>query len=161
MTTEYFGSFVADVAPKDVFVAATVNQGDNVINACKSLGIPTLLCRAHHLNSAVMWMLGIAGSASTCKNKEMKDAIQKAAALAGVFSHSAVNNDALQAVEGEMQEENMKELAEMAAEAEKMEVLRDEADLGAARFGSSGAPSADSRNSAFDTNNLPRRNDTR
>lgn len=55
----------------------------------------------------------------------------------------------------------MTEFVEMAAEAEEMEVAHDEAELGAARIGSSGAPSTDAHKSAFDIITLLRRNDTR
>ena len=80
-----------------------------MVNACRSLGVPVLLCRAHRINSAVMWMLGIAGSAARCQNRDMRELIQRAAALVGVFSHSAVNNDALREVQRRVQEENIRE----------------------------------------------------
>lgn len=38
-------------------MAATVDQGGNVLNACKSLGLSVHPCRAHRIDSAVMWML--------------------------------------------------------------------------------------------------------
>lgn len=157
-----FGSFIKDVKPKDVYVAATVDQGRNVVNACKSLGIEILLCRAHRINSAVMWMLGIAGSAARCQNRPMKDLITRAAALVGIFSHSAVNNDALRAIQRSMQEEELKEELElMAAEAGSMAVAAGEAQASASLMGSSQDDSLDSSKMTFDVLNLLRRNDTR
>jgi len=88
-----------DVAPKDVFLAFTVNQGGNVVKACTRLGVPVLKCNAHRLNSATMWALGISGSKKTCENPPMEKLMKKLAALVGVFSHSAVNNDELKDIQ--------------------------------------------------------------
>ena len=49
----------------------------------------------HRVNSAVLWSLGILGSAARCKNKAMGELMKKLAAYVGVFNHSAVNNDML------------------------------------------------------------------
>ena len=49
-------------------------------------------CNCHRVNSAVLWRLGIAGSATTCKNKPMGALMKKLAACVGVWSHSAVND---------------------------------------------------------------------
>ena len=81
------------VKAQDVFLAFTVDQGGNVVNACKALGVPVIKCNCHRVNSAVLWALGIAGNGR--KNKDMGDLIKKLAALVGVFSHSAINNDKL------------------------------------------------------------------
>ncbi|CAN0443297.1 unnamed protein product, partial [Laminaria digitata] len=91
-------------------MSATVDQGMNVVNACRNLGIQTILCRGHRLNSSVMWALGINGSAKTCKNESMKPLIAKCAALVGVFSHSAVNNDALRAIQTEAKKKELDDL---------------------------------------------------
>lgn len=107
MTEDYFG---VGVQPKDVFISATVDQGLNIVNACRNLDILTILCRGHRLNSAVMWALGINGTANTGKNPEMKQLTGKTAALVGVFSHSAVNNDALRAIQTAGKEEELEDL---------------------------------------------------
>ena len=81
--------------PKDVFLAFTVDQGRNVVNACAALGVEVIKCNCHRVNSAVLWRLGIAGSATSCKNKPMGALMKKLAACVGVWSHSAVDNDKL------------------------------------------------------------------
>ena len=90
--------------PKDVFLAFTVDQGGNVDNACKSLDVDVLKCNAHRLNSVTMWALGVNGSVNTCENPAMEKLMKRLAALVGVFSHSAVNNDELKAIQ-KLQEE--------------------------------------------------------
>ena len=94
LTREYFADFMGEpVEAQDVFLAFTVDQGGNGVNACKALGVPVIKCNCHRVNSAVLWALGIAGKGR--KNKDMGDLMKKLAALVGVFSHSAVNNDKL------------------------------------------------------------------
>ena len=90
------------VEPKDAFLAFTVDQGGNVVNACAALGVEVIKCNCHRVNSAVLWSLGIAGSATTCKNKPMGALMKKLAACVGVWSHSAVNNDKLRASKGSL-----------------------------------------------------------
>ncbi|CAN0332194.1 unnamed protein product, partial [Scytosiphon promiscuus] len=90
-------------------MAATVDQGRNIINAWESMNVPVLICSGHRLNSAVTWGLGISGSFSqagggTCKNTVLRKLMAKIAAMVGHFSHSAVNNDAFKAVQREVQE---------------------------------------------------------
>lgn len=105
LTTEFFGELMGeDVEPKDVFLAFTVDQGGNVVNACKSLDVDVLKCNAHRLNSVTMWALGVNGSVNTCENPAMEKLMKRLAALVGVFSHSAVNNDELKAIQ-KLQEE--------------------------------------------------------
>lgn len=87
------------VEPADVYLAFTVDQGQNIVNACTALGVPVVKCNCHRVNSAVIWALGIAGSPATCKNKPMGELMKKLAALVGVFSHSAVNNDMLKEIQ--------------------------------------------------------------
>lgn len=100
LTTEYFAGLMGEsVEPSDVFLAFTVDQGGNVVNACTALGVPVVKCNCHRINSAVVWALGIAGSAATCKNVDMGELMKKQAALVGVYSHSAVNNDMLKAIQ--------------------------------------------------------------
>ena len=94
-----------DVKPKDVFVSFIVDQGDNVVNACILLEVEVIKCNAHRLNSAAMWALGICGSVKKCGNPEMEKLMKKLAALVGVFSHSAVNNDEFKAIQTESLEE--------------------------------------------------------
>lgn len=105
------------VAPSDVYVAATVDQGGNVVNACRSRGVPTLLCRAHRINSSVMWSIGVAGSEKTCKNIPGRKTICQCAGLVGVFSPSAVNNDALRAIQQKLLEQCTPDLLDAAAAA--------------------------------------------
>ena len=59
----------------------------------------------HRVNSAVLWSLGIAGSATTCKNKPMGILMKKLAACAGVWSHSAVKNDKLKNIQRQLEED--------------------------------------------------------
>ena len=96
LTQEFFAGFMGkSVEPKDVFLAFTVDQGRNVVNACAALGVEVIKCNCHRVNSAVLWRLGIAGSATSCKNKPMGALMKKLAACVGVWSHSAVDNDKL------------------------------------------------------------------
>ena len=93
------------VEPKDVFLVFMVDQGRNVVNACAALGLEVIKCNCHRVNSAVSWSLGIAGSATTCKNKPMGDLMKKLAACVGVWSHSAVNNDKLKDIQRQLEED--------------------------------------------------------
>lgn len=96
LVTEWFGDMMgARVEAKDVFIAFTVDQGGNVVNAIHSLNVPVVLCYAHRLNTVVIWMLGIGGSATTGKNPAMESLIKKLAACVGKFSHSCSNNTEL------------------------------------------------------------------
>ena len=105
LTTEFFADMMgATVTPRGVFIAFTVDQGGNVVNACKNLGVAVLKCNAHRLNSATMWALGVNGSVNTCENPSMEKLMKRLAALVGVFSHSAVNNDELKDIQ-RLQEE--------------------------------------------------------
>ena len=105
LTTEFFGELMGeDVEPKDVFLAFTVDQGGNVDNACQSLDVDVLKCNAHRLNSVTMWAWGVNGSVNTCENPAMEKLMKRLAALVVVFSHSAVNNDELKAIQ-KLQEE--------------------------------------------------------
>ncbi|CAM9391022.1 unnamed protein product, partial [Hapterophycus canaliculatus] len=88
-----------DVQPSDVFLAFTVDQGGNVVNACDNLGVTVLKCNAHRLNFVTMWALGIRGTAKTCENPNMEKLMERLAAIVGVFSHSAVNNDELKEIQ--------------------------------------------------------------
>ncbi|CAB1104121.1 unnamed protein product [Ectocarpus sp. CCAP 1310/34] len=100
LTLEYFKDLIGpSVQPHDVFLGFTVDQGKNIVNAYTALGVPVVECNCHRVNSAVLWALGIAGCARTCKNKLMGDLMKKLAASVGVFSHSAVNNDMLKEIQ--------------------------------------------------------------
>ena len=105
LTQEFFAGFVGEsVEPKDIFLAFTVDQGGNVVNACAALGVEVIKCNCHRVNSAVLWSLGIAGSATTCKNKPMGALMKKLAACVGVWSHSAVN-DNLKDIQRQLEED--------------------------------------------------------
>ena len=69
------------------------------------MGVEVIKCNCHRVNSAVLWSLGIAGSATTCKNKPMGDLMKKLAACVGVWSHSAVNNDKLKDIQRQLEED--------------------------------------------------------
>ncbi|CBJ27853.1 conserved unknown protein [Ectocarpus siliculosus] len=102
LTTGVFQSIVPAVVPSDVYVAATVDQGLNVVNACKSLGIPTIPCLGHRIHSSVMWGIGVSGSVATQKNKKGRVLVGRCAACAGMFSHSCTNSDAFRLVQETM-----------------------------------------------------------
>ncbi|CAM9623870.1 unnamed protein product, partial [Choristocarpus tenellus] len=94
--SEYFSSFMGeDVQPCDVFLAGTIDQGANILNALRELNVPVLTCTAHKLNASVMWALGINGTKETGKNKEGRELVRKGDTMARAFSHSAINHDAL------------------------------------------------------------------
>eukprot|EP00752_Nemacystus_decipiens_P004552 g4156.t1 len=94
LTLEYFAELMgASVEPKEVFLAFTVDKGKSIVNACKALGIPVVECNCQRINSAVLCALGTAGSMATRNNKLVGALMKKLAALVGVFSHSAFNND--------------------------------------------------------------------
>ena len=76
-----------------------MGQGGNVVNACIMLGVEIIKCNAHRLNSVTMWALGIRGSVKTCENPGMEKLTKRLAAVVGVFSHSAVNNDELKEIQ--------------------------------------------------------------
>ena len=69
-----------------------MDQCGNVVIACEALGVEVKY-NCHHVNSAVLWSLGISGAAARCKNKAMGGLMKNLAACVGIFSHSAVNND--------------------------------------------------------------------
>ena len=94
LVQEYFSDFMGEfVESKDVFLAFTVAQGENVVNEYEASGVEVIKCSCHRVNSATLWGLGISGSATTCKNKAMGNLMRKVAACVGVFSYFAVNND--------------------------------------------------------------------
>ena len=96
LVAEWFENMIGGyVEAKDVFIAFTVDQGLNVVNAIHSLNVPVVLCYAHRLNTVVVWMLGIGGSAATCKNPAIKTLIKKLARSVGQVSHSCSNNTEL------------------------------------------------------------------
>ena len=106
LAQEFFSGFMGEsVEPKDVFLVFMVDQGRNVVNACAALGVEVIKCNCHRVNSAVLWSLGIAGSATTCKNKPMGALMKKLAACVGVWSHSTVNNDKLKDIQMQLEED--------------------------------------------------------
>ncbi|CAM9975726.1 unnamed protein product, partial [Ascophyllum nodosum] len=65
----------------------------------EALGVIVVLCCAHRLNTVVVWMLGIGGTVNTCRDKPMGVLMRKLAACVDKFSHSAVNNSELKALQ--------------------------------------------------------------
>ena len=112
LAQEFFSGFMGEsVEPKDVFLAFTVDQGRNVVNACAALGVEVIKCNCHRISSAVLWSLGIAGSATNCTNKPMGALMKTLAACFGIWSHSAVNNNKLK--EQSQLEEDFHEIYEL------------------------------------------------
>ena len=106
LTQEFFAGFMGEcVEPKDVFFALTVDQGGNIVNACAALGVGVIKCNCHRVNSAVLWSLGIAGSATTCKNEPMGALMMKLKACVGVWGYAAVNNDKLKDTQRQLEED--------------------------------------------------------
>lgn len=107
---EYFEPILGqgNVDPSELFIAATVDQGGNMVNAMALLGIIVIICSGHRLNSVVGWGLGINGSYKdghgTCKNPALRALMAKMTACAGVFSHSPCYNDALKDIQREFNE---------------------------------------------------------
>lgn len=96
LTAEFYGK---DLFPKDVLICLCnyCGPGGGTASTLASLSASnTIKCRGHRANTEpTMWALGLAGStASTCKKPQAKTLIGRGAALVGVYSHSAVNNDA-------------------------------------------------------------------
>ena len=152
-----------------MFVAATVDQGGNVVNTCKAQGLPTLLCRAHRINSSVLWALGIAGSEKKCQHADMKNLIGKADALVGVFTHSSVNNDALRVIQKDLNDEQKAHLVQLQLDTDNLEKLGEEEPTSGEdsdgeesqdQFGTRAVPSRVGRKQ-FDVLNPLRRQDTR
>lgn len=131
LTKEYFASIMGEsVQPHQVFISGTADQGANVLNAFKACDVPVTVCAAHRLNTSVMWGLGINGSAATGKNPAGKEIISRGAAVIGVFSHSATNNDKLLSAQEQERDRNQQVAAEVAKKrAEDMEALADLAGL--------------------------------
>ncbi|CAM9575148.1 unnamed protein product, partial [Ectocarpus sp. 4 AP-2014] len=98
------------VPPKDVYIAATVDQGGNMVNVFKNLGIPVQICSGHRLNSGIGWGLGISGTynqqtcAGACKNKTLRKLMSTMTACAGLFNHAPCNNDELREVQSTIAE---------------------------------------------------------
>ena len=113
LAQEFFSGFMGGfVEPKDVLLAFSVEQGRNVVKVCAALGVEVVKCNCHHVNSAVLWSLGISGSATTCKNKRMGALTKTLAACVGVWSPSAVNNDKLKDIQRQL-EEDLHEIYEL------------------------------------------------
>lgn len=121
LTESIFGSFIPGVKPSDVYVAATVDQGRNIINACEALKIPTLQCLCHRINSAVMWATGINGTANSCVNTEGRELIARYAALVGMFSHSCTNSDAFRDLQDSMRAKELIDMEQFRTDASDIE----------------------------------------
>ena len=52
-----------------------------------------------------LWSLGIAGSATTCKNEPMGALMMKLKACVGVWGYAAVNNDKLKDIQRQLEED--------------------------------------------------------
>lgn len=153
LTTGVFESIVPAVVPSDVYVAATVDQGLNVVNACKSLGIPTIPCLGHRIHSSVMWGIGVSGSVATQKNKKGRVLVGRCAACAGMFSHSCTNSDAFRLVQETMHAKQREEMEQFRIDASAIEEAAEGATPAtAATAATEGIPKA---------LNICRRNDTR
>jgi hypothetical protein len=125
VTKEWFASFMpAGFEPKHVYTAGTVDQGGNVANAITALKVPLILCAAHRLNTAVSWGIGVSGSTTTCRNMEFRQVLSAAAALVGVFSHAAGNNDLLYMLQLEELRTLQSELEDVAATSNEARRLR-------------------------------------
>ena len=75
------------------------------MSACAALGVEVIKCNCHRVNSTALWSLGIAGSATTYKNKPMGALMKKLAACVGVWRHSAVNDDKLKDIQSQLEED--------------------------------------------------------
>jgi hypothetical protein len=149
VTVEWFSSFMpAGFEPKHVYVAGTVDQGGNVANAIRVLDIPLVLCSAHRLNTAVSWGLGISGTvpraaskgrSPTCRNLALRNVLSRAAALVGVFSHAAGNNDLLHLLQLQQLRQIQSELEGVAQDAARIDsYFSSNLDGGAATGGAEG-----------------------
>lgn len=111
VTIDAFGGIVgeANCEPRLIYIAATVDQGANMVNAFKRMGVETLLCSGHRLNSAVQWATGVGGSykadgTGTCKNRQSRELTTKTTAMVGHCSHSVCNNDEFKKVQADLDE---------------------------------------------------------
>ena len=86
----------------DVYIAATVDQGGNILKAFRCLLVPVLVCSAHRLNSMVAWGIGINGFEENCRNPGLRDLIKRTSSLVSKFNHSPVASDAVNDVQREM-----------------------------------------------------------
>ena len=73
------------------------------------MGVDTLICSGHRLNSGVQWSTGIAGTfktdgSRTCKNRSAHDLVMKSTAMIGHLSHSVCNNDEFKKVQEKLEE---------------------------------------------------------
>ncbi|CAN0242260.1 unnamed protein product, partial [Pylaiella littoralis] len=96
VTVDAFGGIVGaeHCEPSNIYISATVDQGGNMINAFRAMGVPTLICSGHRLNSAVQWATGIGGSfksdgSGTCKNRLGHELVRKATAMVGQTTTSS------------------------------------------------------------------------
>ena len=111
VTVDDFGDIVGaeHCESSSIYIAATVHQGNNMINAFRNMGVDTLICSGHRLNSGVQWSTGIAGTfktdgSETCKNRSAHDLVTKSTAMVGHLSHSVCNNDEFKKVQEEFEE---------------------------------------------------------
>jgi hypothetical protein len=113
VTQEFFGSFMPDgFSYKDVYVAGTVDQGDNIINALKALRVPVMTCAAHRLNTAVQWAIGFAGTTDkqkTCKNPESRAVFAKNASMVSHFSYSSTRTHLMKQIQTELSEDGLQQ----------------------------------------------------
>lgn len=86
----------------DVYMAVTVDQGDNIVKSFRCFSVPVLVCATHLLNSMVTWDLGLSGSEEKFQNPGLCDLINRASNLVSAFNHSSVASDALKDFQREM-----------------------------------------------------------
>ena len=93
---------------EDLYIDATVDQGGNMVNASRNMGVPVLICTGHRLSSGIGWGLDTNGSYNpgaeegkkgTCKNPALRKIMSTMTACAGLFSHAPCNSDAFKGVQ--------------------------------------------------------------
>eukprot|EP00227_Mantoniella_beaufortii_P006133 CAMPEP_0197613694 /NCGR_PEP_ID=MMETSP1326-20131121/59148_1 /TAXON_ID=1155430 /ORGANISM="Genus nov. species nov., Strain RCC2288" /LENGTH=771 /DNA_ID=CAMNT_0043182559 /DNA_START=957 /DNA_END=3272 /DNA_ORIENTATION=+ len=118
--------FFGFTPPNQIFICATVDQGQNIVNALRDLlHIPVHLCDGHRLNTIVCWALGVAGTVDrvsqaagregthlegTCKNKGMRDFVGRVAASVAYFTTSPQRNGAFLKIQEDMGEDMLEQI---------------------------------------------------
>lgn len=95
VTKSVFGDIVREeqCEPRDVYLTATIDQSDTIFNAFKNLGVPTLVCTAHRLNSIATSSMGIVGglecdATGACKNTGMRNLVSRAMTMVDLVGHA-------------------------------------------------------------------------
>lgn len=79
----------------DVYIVATVDQGDDIIKAVRCLLVPVLICTPHRLNSVLTWGLDV----EKYRNPGLGDLFDRVSSLISKFSRSSVTSDTLKDVQ--------------------------------------------------------------